>query len=133
MGFNLSFGVIKIIDDNIAEIIVNEGVIITLEMCEEYDTFLEEQFPHPFALLVNRLHHYTYTYEAKLHIASLEKLRALAFVTYNKQGVEQTKSLVEIRAADNWVIKEFCGLQMGRKKAITWLVSVLTNPMIKPE
>ncbi|WNC72738.1 hypothetical protein RGQ13_01790 [Thalassotalea psychrophila] len=131
MIFDLSFGTIGIISENIAEVIVNEGTIMTLEMCEEYDAFLEEQFPHPFAILVNKLHNYSYTFEAKLHIASLENLRAIASVTYNEHGAQETKKLVKRRAADNWNLKEFSGLQMGRHKALEWLETELVDSMIK--
>lgn len=132
MNIELSFGSINIISTHIAEVIINEGTVMTLEMCEEYDACLEEQFHHPFAILVNKLHNYTYTFEAKLHIASLENLIAIAVVTYNKHGTEQTQKVLDQRAADSWVLKEFCGLQMGRQKALVWLETVLADSMIKP-
>ncbi|WOH35991.1 hypothetical protein RI844_11475 [Thalassotalea fonticola] len=132
MNFELSFGSISIVDEHIAEVIVNEDTVMTLEMCEEYDAFLEEQFPHPFAILVNKLHNYSYTFEAKLHIASLEHLMAIAVVTYNKYGTEQTQKVLDQRAVDGLVLKEFSGLKMGRQKALSWLETVLADSMIKP-
>ena len=44
MKYTLSFGYINILADNIAEVIVDEGTVMTLEMCEEYDEFLIRVF-----------------------------------------------------------------------------------------
>ncbi len=131
MKYPLSFGYINILGDNIAEVIVDEGTVMTLEMCEEYDEFLIEYFTEPFAILVNKLHNYSYTFEAKLHIASLENLKAFAVVTYNKEGVEKTKDIAKIRASDGWNLKEFSGLQMGRKKAVKWLEKELNTVKVE--
>ncbi|TRX57816.1 hypothetical protein [Thalassomonas sp. M1454] len=127
MRYELSFGYINILADNIAEVIVDQGTMMTLEMCEEYDEFLIEYFTEPFAILVNKLHNYSYTFEAKLHIASLENLVAIAVVTYNKEGVAKTKDVVQTRANDGWNLKEFSGLQMGREKALKWLEKELNT------
>ena len=121
MKYTLSFGDIIILSDHLAEVIVDEGIVMTLEMCEEYDAFLLDHFPQPFALLINKIHNYSYTYEAKLHIASLENLKAFAFLTYNQNGLTETKNLVKQRKADDWNMREFCGLDMGRDKAMKWL------------
>ena len=122
MKYTLSFGDIIILSNNLAEVIVDEGTVMTLEMCEEYDTFLLDHFPHPFGLLINKIHNYSYTYEAKLHIASLGNLKAFAFLTYDQNGLTETKKLKEQRKADDWNMKDFCGLNMGRDKAIKWLI-----------
>lgn len=127
MKYMLSFGTMSIISDNIVEVIMDEGTVMTLEMCEEYDAFLIDHFHQDFGVLVNRVHNYTYTFEAKLHIASLENLKAIAVITYNKQGSDVTRDIVKQRAVDNWNIKEFSGLQMGRNKALNWLENELLN------
>lgn len=132
MKYFLSFGCINVLSESIAEVLVDEGTIMTLEMCEEYDDFLLDHFTQPFALLINKIHNYSYTYEAKLHIASLQLLKAMAIVTYNKDGALQTQNLVKHREQDGWNLKEFSGLQMGRQKALVWLEEVLASSMIKP-
>lgn len=121
MKYTLSFGDIIILSGHLAEVIVDEGTVMTLEVCEEYDAFLLDHFQHPFALLINKIHNYSYTYEAKLHIGSLENLKAFATLTYNQNGVNETKKLVAQRKADDWNTRVFCGLDMGRDKAIKWL------------
>lgn len=121
MIFDLSFGKINVINNNIAEVLVDEGIIFTLEMCEEYDAFLLEQFPEKFAILNNKIHSFSYTYEANLHIASLENLIAVAVVTYDKNSYLQSQNYKNLRLQDHWLLKEFTGYQLGREKALKWL------------
>ena len=131
MIFDLSFGKINIINNNIAEVLVDEGVIFTLEMCEEYDAFLLERFPEKFAILNNKIHKFSYTYEANLHIASLENLIAVAVVTYDKNSYLQSQNYKKLRLQDHWLLKEFSGFKMGREQALEWLEAVLADSMIK--
>ncbi|WP_394172161.1 hypothetical protein [Thalassotalea litorea] len=127
MKYTLSFGYINIISDNIAEVLVDEGVVMTLEMCEEYDEFLLSHFHGPFAVLVNRIHNYTMTYETRLHIASHEDLVAIGVVSYTKQDSEDVVKLVELRKVDKLNLREFHGLDLGRGKAIAWLERELST------
>ena len=48
----LSFAKINMLNEQVAEVIVNQDVIISLEMSEEYDLALSELFSNNFALLV---------------------------------------------------------------------------------
>ncbi|KGK01098.1 hypothetical protein [Thalassotalea sp. ND16A] len=130
MKYYLSFGGINIIGDTIAEVIIEEGVVMTLEMCEEYDAFLLDHFPQPFGILSNRLHNYSYTYEAKLHTASLENLKAIAVITYNQEAKKETENLVKHRLQDNLNYKEFSGLQLGRDNGIKWLENELATIIV---
>ena len=98
MTHQLSFGYIKIIADDIAEVIVNNGIEMTLEMLDEYDNFLNEHFKNnTFGLLINKINHYTYTYEAQLAIGSLENIGAIAVINYHPRSVKTTQSLLNKR------------------------------------
>ncbi|MDN3652841.1 hypothetical protein QWY77_08700 [Thalassotalea ponticola] len=121
MKFQMSFGVINLLNDHIAEVIIDEGTHMSLEMCEEYDELLLNIFDRPFGLLINKLNNYSYTFEAKLHIASLSHLKAMAVIHYNSEAEQKTNDLLALRETDKWNLKTFCGLQMGREKAIAWL------------
>ena len=80
MGNQLSFAKINILSENIAEVIVKQNVEISLEMSEDYDTFLSQQFSNSFALLVNKVNRYDFSFEAKLSMASHENLTAIAVI-----------------------------------------------------
>ncbi|TKB46745.1 hypothetical protein [Thalassotalea mangrovi] len=127
MKYTLSFGYINIINDNIAEVLVDEGVEMSLEMCEEYDEFLHSHFHGPYAVLVNRIHNYKMSYETRLHIASHQDLVAIGVVSYNNHDSDEVAKLLQQRKIDNLNLKEFHGLDMGRGKAIAWLERELST------
>ncbi|WP_077337824.1 hypothetical protein [Pseudocolwellia agarivorans] len=123
----LSFGFINILSENIAEIIINNNVVITLEMVDEYEQFLTEHFKGDFGLLINRVNHYSYTFEAKLTIGSLEGLKAMAVVYYNDISKKSTHSILTTREVDNFNLKMFSGLELGWQTGIDWLNKELNN------
>lgn len=61
----LSFGIINILKNNLAEVIVDEGIVMDVVMIDEYHDFLLNTLDAPFALLVNKKHSYTYTFSAQ--------------------------------------------------------------------
>ena len=63
--YKLSFGEIIILKPNLAEVIVDNDVEMDLEMVGEYHEFLLSKLGHPFNLLINKVHQYTYTFEAQ--------------------------------------------------------------------
>lgn len=121
MKHRMSFGYFNILDNNIVEVVGDEGVLFTLEMIEECHQFIEEHIQGEFGMLVNRINNYDYEYGAKLSIASYENLKALAFVVYSKDGLAVTESLNKAREMDNWNTKVFSGLELGWQQAYKWL------------
>ncbi|WP_371187208.1 hypothetical protein [Thalassotalea maritima] len=125
MKIRLSFAQVIIHSDHLAEVIVDHNVLVTLEMCERLDQLWVETFDKPFALLINRINHYSLTYEAKLSIASLEQQVATAIVIYHCQGANDANKFIASRRADNLNVRQFDGLQQGYQQAFTWLDSQL--------
>lgn len=121
MKHRLSFGYFNVISDNIVEVVVDEGVEMDLNMIEECHAFIQSQFCEPFGMLINRVNNYTYSYEAKLSIASYEHLKAIAFVYYSKDSKEITENLYKLRALDEWNYRIFSGLELGWQQAHDWL------------
>ena len=80
MNFITSFGHIKIISPNIAEIVINHGIEISLEVVEEFEVLMNKYFHKHYAILINRINHYSYAYESLLCIGSLMNLKAVAVV-----------------------------------------------------
>ncbi|WDE04527.1 hypothetical protein SG34_024860 [Thalassomonas viridans] len=125
MKHKLSFGYVNILSENMAEIIVDEGVQVSLEMTEECDDFLAREFAGELGILVHRINNYSFTYEAQLNVASYEKIKAMAVVTYNQQGEQVIRELLEKRAMDGWNLKIFSGLELGWQQAYDWLQTEL--------
>ncbi len=125
MKHRLSFGFYNIFANNVIEVTADEGVEMTLEMVEECHEFVNNNVEGDFALLINRINNYTYTYEAKLSVASYEGLKALAFVCYSEKSRLVTKKLQASRSFDQWKYPVFSGLELGWQQAYHWLESEL--------
>lgn len=119
--YRLSFGQISLVTDKIAELVIDSGVEITLEMCEEMDEFLLDHFPGKFAIINNRIQDYSLTYEAILQMGSLEHFVAAAIITYRDKEHLYYEDMLSARPQDNLNVKVFSGLQLGRASAIDWL------------
>mgnify|MGYP000008783740 CR=1 FL=1 len=127
MKHRLSFGHFNILSENILEVVADEGVEMTLEMIEECHQFVEQHFTDDFGMLVNRVNNYTYSFEAKLSIASYEHLKAIAFVYYSPDCKEVAEELYQIRSLDEWNFRVFSGLELGWQQAYTWLQQELIS------
>jgi len=125
MKHRLSFAYFNILSDNILEVVVDDGIEMTLEMVEECHDFINAHFTNDFGMLINRVNNYTYTYEAKLSLASYEKLKAIAFVYYSKDSKDITKQLSKTRISDEWNCRIFSGLELGWQQAYEWLLQEL--------
>jgi hypothetical protein len=113
----LSFGEITLLQENIAEVIVNDRVEFNLEMVAEYHEFLINKMKCLFSLLINKLNSYTYTFEAQQHLATLTDINAMAVVSYSNITELTTKSLIQVPREINWKIKIF----NEREVALQWL------------
>lgn len=125
MKHRLSFGFFNIFANNIIEVTVDENIEMTLEMVEECHEFINKHVVDDFAMLINRINNYTYTYEAQLSIASHEGLKAMAFVCYSEKSELVTKQLQDSRSFDQWQHPIFSGLELGWQQAYQWLESEL--------
>lgn len=129
--YQLSFGTITLIETNIVEVIIDDGIKMSLEMAEEYSNFLGKHFDQPFGILVNKINDYKYGIEAQLILHSDINLKAVAAVEYNKSGKDSTRSIVDKRKVDHLNIKSFSGLDLGRQTALDWLKNELENELEK--
>ena len=125
--YRLSFAHINIINNQIAEIIVDDGVVVSLEMVEEHDDFLTSIFDGECGILVNKIDSYHYSPEAQLIMGSIENIVAVAVVNYTTQDKQSSKEIIDKRFMDQLNIKIFSGLELGRQQAITWLQQELAN------
>lgn len=127
MLYNLSYAKVKMLSDNLAEVIVDHNITITLEMIEELDRFIQENFKQPFALLVNKINQYEYTFEAMASMVSHELLIAMAVINYDDIAEDPIHQVIKIRAIDQLNIKVFSGLELGFQAAKAWLIEELAN------
>ena len=98
----LSFCSVNFISHNIIEVIVNQGIEVSIEMVEEYDAFMANNFDSDFAILINRINHY-------------DDLTRMS-----------TDLLKKTRTVDGWNLQSFSGLELGWQRAVNWLAEALT-------
>lgn len=126
MKHQLSFGNINIHNGNIAEVIINKNIEMSLEMVEECEEFFDKHFPEYFGILVNKIHAYEYTFEAKLTIGTNKRLKAIAVVNYSNASKIQSDRIAALRQMDQLNMKNFSGLELGWQQSYEWLINELS-------
>lgn len=115
--YELPFAKIIILRDDIAEVIVNEGVQMTVGMVDQYHAFLLSHLQHPFSLLINKVNAYSYDFDAQEKLATLAEIRAMAVIVYNRVSRIATETLASFPRAVKWNLKIFS----SRAEALEWL------------
>jgi len=118
--YNLSFGIINVLQYNLAEVIVNEGVLMDEVMIVEYHDFLLKMLKAPFGLLVNKRHSYSYTFGAQKTITHLDEIKSMAVVAQTSGAVMSTETLINVNMNRN--IKMF----QEKEAALVWLQKELS-------
>ena len=115
----LPFAKIIILRDDIAEVMINDGVIMDMSMVEQYHDFLLSHLRAPFSLLVNKLNSYTYDFNAQEKLATLKEINAMAVVAYNRVTEITTETLASFPRDVKWNLRIFS----TRDEALAWLLS----------
>lgn len=116
-SYQLRFGKIILLKPNLAEVIIDEGVLMDEGMVQEYHKFLLFHLKAPFSLLVNKINSYAYTFEAQKLIANLKEISSMAVVTHKITTEMATKVLIDLNKSNHWNIKLF----KTRSEALNWL------------
>lgn len=117
--YTLDFGEIIILQDDIAEVIIHEGIEIDDLMVDQYHAFLLTHLQPPFSVLINKVNAYTYTFSAQLKLGNLPQIQAIAVVAYNRVTEKTTESLNNIPREQPWNLKIF----NEKGVALDWLKS----------
>lgn len=117
--YTLSFAEIKILREDIAEVLVREGVEMDSCMVDQYHDFLLTHLRAPFSLLVNKVHAYSYTPLAQQKLATLKEIHAMAVVSYRQVTKFSTETLLSFPRENPWNLKIFS----NRDEALAWLMS----------
>lgn len=117
--FELDFAKIILIREDIAEVIINNGVEMDLAMVNQFHEFLISHLRAPFSLLVNKLNSYAYTFEAQKQLATIPQIRAMAVVAYRQTTILSTQSLAQVPRETPWNLEIFT----DRETALQWLIS----------
>ncbi|WP_299890030.1 hypothetical protein [uncultured Lacinutrix sp.] len=115
--FNLPFGIINILKENIAEVIISEGVEFDKQNVAIYHDFLLSNLEKPFSILLNKKHSYSYTFEAQKIVASLKEMNCIAVVAYTEARKMAIETIININKPLNIKLFDY------REDALSWIVS----------
>lgn len=122
--FLLPFGKVNILESNIAEIIINEGVLIDRDMVESYRTLIRSHLNVPYSLLINKEHGYSYTFEAQVTMGEIDNdVDHRAVVVNSQSGEMATEIVMNINKKNNWNLEMF----RDREEAVEWLINQQNN------
>lgn len=119
-SYKLSFVEIIIHKTNLAEIIVNESIIMDLAHLAELHDFLQNNLIAPFSILINKKNDYSYDFQAQCAIGDISGLSKTAVFVTRSSGLMSTQTIMHInRNKDwNWNVKIF----NDREAALAWLL-----------
>ena len=117
--FELSFVKIIKLDDDLAEVIVNEGVNYDLDMLNDYHDWIRQNMKHPCYILVNRINTYAYTFDAIQKLGTIEEIKAIGMVVYTRASKVAAETLREFPKNRPWNSQIF----NSRDDALAWLSS----------
>ena len=117
--YDLPFAKIILLCDDIAEVIINDGIEMDLAMVNEYHNFLLSHLTAPFSLLINKINSYSYNSEAIRKIASLKEINSMAVVSYKNSTTITTQYLASFPREVEWNLEIFS----NRDVALSWLKS----------
>ena len=115
----LPYAKIIILQNDLAEVMINEGVEMNLAIVNDYHDFLLSHLEPPFSLLINKINSYTYDFEAQTKLATLKEINLMAVVAYNRVTKLTTETLASYPRDDKWKLKVF----PSRDEALSWLIS----------
>jgi len=113
----LPFAKVIVLRDDIAEVMINDGVIMDIAMVEQYHDFLLTHLRAPFSLLVNKVNAYSYDFNAQEKLATLKEINAMAVVAYNRVTEITTEILASYPRNVKWNLRIFS----NRDDALAWL------------
>ncbi|AUP80445.1 hypothetical protein [Flavivirga eckloniae] len=113
----LSFATIFAVQNNLAELIVNEGIEIDEIKVDELHDALLNSFETPISLLINKRHSFSYTFQAQIKITQLKELKAIAIVIGTNGALMSTQTLMSV----NKNVFDDIELFQEREEALTWL------------
>jgi hypothetical protein len=121
--YELPFAKIIILYDDIAEVMIADGIEMDEQMVDQYHDFLLSHLHPPFSLLINKINSYSYSFPAQIKLATLKEINAMAVVAYNRITEISTETLASYPRSEEWNLKIFS----NRDEALDWLFSERKN------
>lgn len=114
----LSFGKIHVLNNDLAEVIVDEGIDINVGMVDEIHHALLSIFPQPFSLLINKTNSYSTQLDALIQFGTLKAINKIAVFAPTIMSKLSADFAAQIPSSATLHIEVFT----SRELALTWLL-----------
>ncbi len=117
--YKLAFGTIIILEEQLAEVIIDEGVVIdevVLDICHD---FLLSYFKASFSILLNKKNSYSYTFEAQKILFNLKEVHRVAVLAATSGAYMSAETLIKMNESNHLNMQLF----EKREYALEWLES----------
>ena len=117
---DLGFCTVNFPEHRVVEVIVHEGVELTIEYAEKFQQLLKEKLEHAAGVMVNNVNSFSYDYSAMKKLATTDLALCLARVNYTSVAAmtsKMVKSVVESHSKQQMQVENFD----SRDDALTWL------------
>ena len=116
---DLEFGDFQEIEPQIVEVIIHAGVVLDGDKIQRIEEGLLGKYSNRYALLVNRINHYSHTHESMMRVARLRNLGGIAILVY-EDFAKQVAVIHELYQRNVGVFDD-------RGEAIIWLRNSLAS------
>lgn len=113
----LGFSTVNLISEDIAEVIVNQGVEMDQSMVDLFHDFLVSHMKAPFSILLNKINSYSYDFDAQNKLFTIDQINNIAVVCYNSSSVTTMKYITQLPKERDWNSQIFT----DRESALNWL------------
>jgi len=115
----LSFAKVAVLQSNIAEVIVDEGVNIDIKMVDEIHKCSLSIFTNSFSLLINKTNSYSTQLDALIQFGTLTAIDKIAVFAPNKMAKLSADFAADIPSSAVLNIQVF----INRDDALDWLIT----------
>lgn len=122
----LNFAKIIILENDVAEIIVNESIEMNLTHIKNMRDVLKENLSSPIYLIINKINHYSYDFESQVEIGNFIELKATAIICYSETTRQTTQFVSKIKTNKNWNMEIFS----NKAEALNWIKHQKTTAII---
>ena len=112
------YGKIIVLQEQIAEVIINRGVVMDEKMIDHYHNLLLSKLKAPFYLIINKKNAYTYNFLAQRNLATIQEIAAMAVIAYNQTASMTTEMLDRLPRKEAWNLRIFS----DREEALKWIL-----------
>jgi hypothetical protein len=114
---HIEFAKIIIIENDVAEIIVDKEIELTIEMVRHLHQTLRNNLATSFFLLINKINDYSYDFEAMHELGTIKEIAGIAIIGYSVQAQINSQYMSKLKRKKTWNAKTF----NNRDDALEWI------------